>query len=155
MTFLAYLETLRQPLATMTGQPVAAVCIYTQQGMEEFVGNAVAAHQCALLVGYTGGQGNPDRQSGVKVTINTLEVEVWTPEIVLPTSGPLCVAIVERVMAGLHGYAGAGRTGTGTTSARVPAFQRWALRTEQDKMGARYLVGNLQFEVRQDPTADA
>ncbi len=139
----------------MTGQPLAAVCIYTQQGMEEFVGNAVGLHQCALLVGYTGGQGNPDRQSSLKVTVNTLEVEVWTPEIVTRPDAPLCVPIMERVMAGLHGYSGPDRTVIGTTSARVPAFQRWALRTEQDKQGTRYLVGNLQFEVRQDPTADA
>ena len=154
MSFLSYLETLRQPLATMTGQPLAAVCIYTQQGLEEFVGNAVAVHQCALLVGLSGGQGNADRQAVNRTATNTLEVEVWTPEVVMRTDAPLCVDMVERIMAGLHGYA-PGRAVIGTTSARVPAFQRWALRVEQDKQGTRYLVGNLQFEVRQDPDAAA
>jgi hypothetical protein len=146
MNMVEFLETLREPVRLMTGLPDGAVTIYAQQDLAEQVAHACAVHQCAVLIGLTGARGNPDRQVPNRTITAVLEVEVWTPKVILTTGGVQCLTICESIMAGLHGYAVSGRLVT-TGSARVPAFTAWTLREERSREGAEYLVGNLQFTV--------
>lgn len=142
MSLITFLESLREPIQTMAGLPPGAVVIYAQQSVAEAVMEAVALHQCAVLVGLTNATGASNWQVQTTPVDADLEVEVWTPEVLSTEGARQTLEVAEWIIAGLHGYGMA----TGKGAGRVPVFRRMALRSEE-KNGSSFLVANLQFSV--------
>lgn len=152
MTFAAYLTSLRPVLATLTGLPESAVIIVQQQDLQEAVGEAVGLAFACVLLGFTGGRSDVDPRAGLNSVANALEVEVWTPAVLMSGQELTTTALAEKIMTGLHGYKldPDSRATTGQ-----PKFDAWTLR-EETSDGAdktRYLVASLQFTTRLNPEA--
>ena len=144
-TLTSWLETLRAPIATMTGLSEDAVVVYAQQDVESAVLDACARHQCAVLLGLPSGSGSDDSSQSNPVMAVDLEVEVWTPKLTMGPGSVLTLDVAEWIMHGLHGYRPPERAATNGRN-RIPAFRRYGLRVE-NKDGSEWLVANLQFSV--------
>jgi hypothetical protein len=153
MSFLSYLSDLRPVLATLTGLDEGAVVIVENQDLAEIVAQQVQLNQACVLLGFTGGTADADPRSALSNVANTMEVEAWTPAVMLrPSPGPTTNELAEKIMVGLHGYRVAPALASITG---LPAFTRWTIREETGAGPDRtkYLVANLQFTVRLNPSA--
>lgn len=147
MSWSTYLDEVRAQAQAAAGLPEGAVSVYQQQDLLEQVNNAIAAHDCAVLVGLTGGRGTADRQVQTKAVPMALEVEVWTPKVLVSGQTLTSLQAAEWLIAGLHGWKPAA-VPAANGGARVLSFRTLTLRPEREpQSGSEYLVANLIFDV--------
>ncbi|MDB6132002.1 MAG: hypothetical protein JWM59_245 [Verrucomicrobiales bacterium] len=144
---LTFLDSLRSPLASMAGLPVESVAVYAQQDMAMHIAGVIARHRCAVMMGFSGLEigGKADIPVPGPPVDATLEITVWTPEVVLQAGGPLAMDVAECIIAGLHGR----RPPEGAPGmALVPRFRSASIISRTGGQGtARHLVATLIFKV--------
>ncbi|MES2706401.1 MAG: hypothetical protein V4726_07340 [Verrucomicrobiota bacterium] len=142
--FRTYLNSIRAPVAAMAEVPAESVIVYAQQDLGEHIGAAMAAGSCAVMLGVTGWSGKAEaRVSGPPVEV-TMEVSVWTPEVVMREDAPTTLDVAEAITHGLHGRVPPeGSPGLSL----IPKFRDARMTTQTLRQGdSRYIVATLIFE---------